>query len=767
MKKRMVSLLLTVAMVFSIFAVIPIVSVNAASNMTLAQLQAKFPAGKYWNHAGSSVNNPDGYTSTPCTHHGSCSYYGKCGCNSFGNSIQCFGFANKLAYDAFGSLYTSWGITSLNNLKAGDVIRYKNNGHSIFVTAVNGDTITYGDCNSDGHCKIRWGATISKSTVASTLTAVYSAPSTLSYDTNPPTNVYLDKNQYWYDIQDTITLYPHADGATYYWLSVYKGDNHIVDTCIYGEYSFSASQWGYGDYYAWITAGNSVGGTDSEGISFSVVEAPKYSNINSSKPIYDIDDTVSITVDSVCAKGQCIGIDKEGVGRVVTESCDSTFTISASKLGIGSYSAYFTIWNGSGSVDTKRIIFNISERKNLGDEFYAYIKHQSSGLYLTNQLGDEYGNVIGKEPKCEKNQVWKFTRLSNGTYKICSTVDDSYMDVRGGADVDAANVITYEYYGNSNQQFYIYNQYGAYYLRPTHSSTRVLDMSAETNNLEIWRMGDNWIPQKFDIEKIERSEIGVHKYIDKIVSPTTNNDGYTEHICSICGYSYKDSYTHLDDLKSEDYNISLSSNSYTYDGKAKTPTVTVKNDVATLLEDTDYTVKYTNNINAGTATVTVTGIGNYTGTMTKNFTISKASQILSAEIASNKLNVGATSKITAKGQGAISYTSNNTKVATVNSSGVLTGISTGTAEITVTASGNSNYKPVSKTFTIMINKDYTLGDVDRDGEITITDATLIQKHIANMISFTEEQQKTADVTNDGKINVDDVTFIQKHLAGLI
>lgn len=179
---------LVVLLVFVIVALmIPIttMTVSATSNMTLRQLQAKFPAGKYWNHAGSSTNNPDGYTDTPCYHHGSCDYYGRCGCNSAGNAIQCFGFANKLAYDAYGSYYTSWSRTTLSNLKAGDVIRYKNDGHSIFVTGLDGDTITYGDCNSDGHCIIRWGATISKSTIAATLTGVYSAPSELTIGDEP------------------------------------------------------------------------------------------------------------------------------------------------------------------------------------------------------------------------------------------------------------------------------------------------------------------------------------------------------------------------------------------------------------------------------------------------------------------------------------------------------------------------------------------------------------------------------------------------------
>ena len=68
-------------------------------------------------------------------------------------------------------------------------------------------------------------------------------------------------------------------------------------------------------------------------------------------------------------------------------------------------------------------------------------------------------------------------------------------------------------------------------------------------------------------------------------------------------------------------NVSLSQNSYTYDGKAKKPTVTVKDGSKTLVQNTDYIVSYSKNINAGTAKVKITGKGNYEGTVTKNFTI--------------------------------------------------------------------------------------------------------------------------------------------------
>ncbi|MCC8066959.1 MAG: Ig-like domain-containing protein [Clostridiales bacterium] len=67
--------------------------------------------------------------------------------------------------------------------------------------------------------------------------------------------------------------------------------------------------------------------------------------------------------------------------------------------------------------------------------------------------------------------------------------------------------------------------------------------------------------------------------------------------------------------------VSLSKSSYVYNGKARKPSVTVKYDGTKLTRGTDYTVSYSNNKSAGTATVTVTGKGNYSGTVEKTFKI--------------------------------------------------------------------------------------------------------------------------------------------------
>lgn len=64
-------------------------------------------------------------------------------------------------------------------------------------------------------------------------------------------------------------------------------------------------------------------------------------------------------------------------------------------------------------------------------------------------------------------------------------------------------------------------------------------------------------------------------------------------------------------------------NSLTYNGSTLSPAVTVKYGNATLKKNTDYTVAFSNNVNAGTGTITITGKGIYGGSVKKTFTIKK------------------------------------------------------------------------------------------------------------------------------------------------
>jgi len=82
----------------STLTIILCVACNALTNdevtSALNNLKLTYEDGKYWNHSsGQSVYET--VTTTPCSHHGSnCDYYGNCGCNSFGNAIQCGSILN-------------------------------------------------------------------------------------------------------------------------------------------------------------------------------------------------------------------------------------------------------------------------------------------------------------------------------------------------------------------------------------------------------------------------------------------------------------------------------------------------------------------------------------------------------------------------------------------------------------------------------------------------------------------------------------------------
>ena len=157
-------------------------------------LRSKFPAGFYWNHAPTEgntsyngVNNQDGYTSTPCPKHHNCGTPTQT-CNGYApagyeTSWQCMGYANKCGHDVSGydpetsSMWKTYSSSdALASVKAGDIVRYKNDGHSIYVIAVSGETVTYTDCNSDGRCVIRWDVTIQKSTLKDSFSYLRSCP---------------------------------------------------------------------------------------------------------------------------------------------------------------------------------------------------------------------------------------------------------------------------------------------------------------------------------------------------------------------------------------------------------------------------------------------------------------------------------------------------------------------------------------------------------------------------------------------------------------
>lgn len=127
----------------------------------------------------------------------------------------------------------------------------------------------------------------------------------------------------------------------------------------------------------------------------------------------------------------------------------------------------------------------------------------------------------------------------------------------------------------------------------------------------------------------------------------------------------------------------------TYTGNAIKPTLTVTDDNAALVLNTDYTVAYTDSIDAGTATATITGKGNYTGSAVKNYTIGAMS------ISGFTVSVDASQTYTYSGQAhkprvTVSNASDGAQLA-INTDYTVAyrdSINAGTATVTVTGKGN-------------------------------------------------------------------------------
>ncbi|WP_316632217.1 dockerin type I domain-containing protein, partial [uncultured Ruminococcus sp.] len=82
---------------------------------------------------------------------------------------------------------------------------------------------------------------------------------------------------------------------------------------------------------------------------------------------------------------------------------------------------------------------------------------------------------------------------------------------------------------------------------------------------------------------------------------------------------------------------------------------------------------------------------------------------------------------------------------------------------TIDYSGLYDLEDISRKIDALYNGP-VFGDVDGDGDVTIDDATLIQKAAIDLVSFTNLQKQLADVNGDGRVSVLDVTCVQKYIA---
>ncbi len=283
-------------------------------------------------------------------------------------------------------------------------------------------------------------------------------------------------------------------------------------------------------------------------------------------------------------------------------NCDPTYTYKGTTI-----KERFKFGNNSSVeilqyISLSEKILNVTESKyedgKVEISFYDIIGRNGGayGYKIIRSLGENEETVIfDSNDKASKN---KFT-IANG--------EVTFTD----ASVEAGN--TYEY------SITAYELFGS----STSSSTEVViplpDISSRVVELkqDVYTYTGMAIEPEVIIEGVDESYYKV-EYSDNVNVGTakvkiTGQVKYTG--------SVEKTFT-IEPANINDKTVVLESDSYEYDGKAKEPIVTIEG----LAADVDYTLEYGNNVNLGTATVTITGKGNYQGTITKTFVIKPAKQ---------------------------------------------------------------------------------------------------------------------------------------------
>ena len=204
---------------------------------------------------------------------------------------------------------------------------------------------------------------------------------------------------------------------------------------------------------------------------------------------------------------------------------------------------------------------------------------------------------------------------------------------------------------------------------------------------------------------------------------------------------------------------------YFYTNSPIIPEVSVTWNGTQLTKDTDYTVNCTDNTNAGKATVTVTGTGNYTGTKTENFTIAPA-QLNNATVKVNGTYTYTGQAQTPVAGNVVVTLGGKTVPSDQYSISASNNINAGQATATVTAKADGNYTgSASGKFTIALASlndakvevsggPFTYDGTSKDPTVTVTlDSKNLSASTDYTLSYSNSNGGDGNLANAGTVTV--------------
>lgn len=425
----------------------------------------------------------------------------------------------------------------------------------------------------------------------------------------------------------------------------------------------------------------------------------------------------------------------------------------------------------------------------LGTDFYASITHIASWNHLT---VEDNNNVDICWETYRDNQYWKFYRQYDGSYKIVSAKNDKCLDVANGSSDNGANIGVYENNDTDAQRWYIYKCGNGYQLKPKCSDC-VMEMNAwnfyQGVNL-VCGTKDNSDAEIFSINKRNFDELAetALNYSDNNGSITFSWDtpkcasNYNLKIYNGNSVWNGEAPINIWNIQGNSYNIELGEGTFTavlqtynaiqdyHECKSLTFTTNVSSysPVKTVVSKGHIYELYDKPTSWETAKLVCENKGCHLATITS----SEEQKVIESLIRYGKrtfYNVGATNLenvnewkwITGE---SMSYT--NWAIGEPNN--------VANIERYLSVFNNENYfaqwndttnastSGVSNGF--ICEYDGLACDIDLDGLISVTDATLVQKYVVCLNTLTDDQKLLADCNGDGVINVRDATYIQKTIV---
>lgn len=274
---------------------------------------------------------------------------------------------------------------------------------------------------------------------------------------------------------------------------------------------------------------------------------------------------------------------------------------------------------------------------------------------------------------------------------------------------------------------------------------------------------------KLTIDNCDFSDnaIGLSKGNTEITDPVSdtpfnvyliNNVNISETVVASGNWVVIDLTTAEEETSISEANISLSSTNFVYDGSSHVPNVSaVTLNGQTLTPNVDYVVVSVPATNAGDYVITINGIGNYSGTATAEWTISKAQSTISGDNSILIRGVGnsLTKTYTTNGDGAFSFSISN-NIATLSNTGgavTVTAVSVGSGNITVSVGEGQNYLGATKTVSLTIDDSSSANvfGVVWDYSLSSPELTRLtpQTDPLNVVTAVPTQEPTACIGTEG------------------